>query len=57
MPTALVVGAEGVGMSDIVRKHCDILARIPMRGHIASLNASVAAALVMYEAYRQRTAK
>ena len=51
---ALVVGGEGKGVSDLVKKRCDILARIPMSGKIGSLNASVAAALVMYEAYRQR---
>lgn len=53
-PTAVVIGAEGGGVSDIVRKKCDQVARIPMRGDISSLNASVAAALVLYEAYRQR---
>lgn len=54
LPTAIVIGAEGKGLSDLVKKRCDILASIPMRGRIASLNASVAAALVMYEALRQR---
>jgi 23S rRNA (guanosine2251-2'-O)-methyltransferase len=53
-PTAIVVGGEGKGVSDLVRKKCDAVARIPMRGDISSLNASVAAAVVMYEAYRQR---
>ncbi len=53
-PVAIVVGGEGKGLSDLVRKRCDSVARIPMRGDISSLNASVAAALVMYEAYRQR---
>ena len=52
--TALVIGAEGQGVSDLVRRKCDVVARIPMRGEIDSLNASVAAALVLYEAYRQR---
>jgi 23S rRNA (guanosine2251-2'-O)-methyltransferase len=42
-------------VSDLVKKRCDILASIPMRGKISSLNASIAAAVVMYEAYRQRT--
>jgi len=51
---ALVIGSEGDGLSDLVRKRCDTLASIPMRGEISSLNASVAAALVMYEAFRQR---
>ena len=53
-PTALVVGAEGKGLSRLVKERCDTLARIPMRGRMASLNASVSAALVMYEAMRQR---
>lgn len=53
-PCAIVIGGEGNGISDLVKKHCDFLASIPMRGRISSLNASVAAAIVMYEAYRQR---
>ena len=53
-PTAIVIGAEGKGISRLVKERCDALARIPMRGRIASLNASVSAALVMYEAMRQR---
>jgi 23S rRNA (guanosine2251-2'-O)-methyltransferase len=53
-PTALVVGAEGKGLSRLIKERCDALARIPMRGRIASLNASVSAALVMYESMRQR---
>ena len=53
-PTAIVIGAEGKGVSDLVRKRCDWIASIPMKGRISSLNASVAAALVMYEAFRQR---
>jgi 23S rRNA (guanosine2251-2'-O)-methyltransferase len=52
--TAIVIGAEGKGIAELVRKRCDILASIPMQGRIASLNASVAAALVMYEARRVR---
>jgi 23S rRNA (guanosine2251-2'-O)-methyltransferase len=54
MPTAVVIGGEGKGISELVRKRCDVLTRIPMKGHISSLNASVAAALVMYETFRQR---
>lgn len=57
MPVAIVIGGEGTGVSELVRKRCDILARIPMKGHITSLNASVAAALVMYEAFRLRNRK
>jgi 23S rRNA (guanosine2251-2'-O)-methyltransferase len=53
-PTAVVIGGEGRGISELVRKRCDILAHIPMKGKISSLNASVAAALIMYEAFRQR---
>ncbi len=55
-PTAIVIGAEGRGLSQLVREKCDVLVSIPMKGRIASLNASVAAALVMYEAMRQRRA-
>jgi 23S rRNA (guanosine2251-2'-O)-methyltransferase len=54
VPSAIVIGGEGKGISDLVKKRCDYLASIPMRGKISSLNASVAAALVMYEAFRQR---
>ncbi len=54
LPTAMVIGSEGRGLSDLVRERCDSLASIPMLVGIASLNASVAAALVMYEAFRQR---
>ena len=53
-PVALVIGAEGKGLSRLVKERCDELVSIPMKGHVASLNASVAAALVMYEAVRQR---
>ena len=53
-PTAIVIGSEGKGLSELVRKRCDFMAHIPMRGEITSLNASVAAALVMYEAFEQR---
>lgn len=53
-PTALVIGAEGKGLSSPVRDHCDLVVSIPMRGKVASLNASVATALVLYEALRQR---
>ncbi len=53
-PTALVIGSEGFGLSRLVRENCDFIASIPMRGKISSLNASVAAALLMYEVVRQR---
>ena len=55
LPTAIVIGSEGKGLSGLVKKGCDSLASIPMRGKITSLNASVAAALVMYEAFKQRS--
>jgi len=51
---ALLVGAEGAGLSQLVKRECDYLVRIPMHGKIASLNASVAAAVLMYEVLRQR---
>jgi 23S rRNA (guanosine2251-2'-O)-methyltransferase len=54
-PVAIVIGSEGKGLSELVRKRCDFMAHIPMRGEITSLNASVAAALVMYEVFRQRS--
>jgi 23S rRNA (guanosine2251-2'-O)-methyltransferase len=54
-PTAIVIGSEGKGLSDLVKKRCDYLAYIPMRGKITSLNASTAAALIMYEVFRQRS--
>ncbi len=51
---AVVIGAEGGGLSQLVKRECDYLVRIPMRGRVASLNASVAAAILLYEALRQR---
>ena len=53
-PAAVVVGNEGDGMSQLVRKNCDMLVHIPMKGQISSLNASVAASILLYEAVRQR---
>ena len=53
-PIVLVIGSEGRGMSRLVKETCDVLVQIPMFGHVNSLNASVAAALLIYEAVRQR---
>lgn len=52
--TALVIGSEGFGISDLVKKNCDGLIKIPMKGKITSLNASVSAGIVMYEVVKQR---
>lgn len=54
IPTAIVIGSEGFGMSALVKKNCDFIARIPMYGKINSLNASVAAGIMIYEVVRQR---
>lgn len=56
-PLALVIGNEGQGMSRLVKEKCDFLAKLPMVGQVSSLNASVAAAILMYEVYRQRSIK
>jgi 23S rRNA (guanosine2251-2'-O)-methyltransferase len=53
-PCMLVLGREGAGLHDLVRRTCDHLLRIPMAGKVASLNVSAAGAVVLYEAYRQR---
>ena len=53
-PAAIVIGSEGDGMGRLVREGCDFLVSIPMKGHISSLNASAAAAILLYEAVRQR---
>ena len=52
--TAIVIGNEGDGISPLVRKNCDVMVHIPMKGQISSLNASNAAAILLYEAVRQR---
>jgi len=53
-PIAIVIGSEGFGMSKLVKENADILINIPMKGKITSLNASVSAGIVIYEALRQR---
>ena len=53
-PAAIVIGSEGDGMSQLVRKNCDVMVNIPMKGKISSLNASAAASILLYEALRQR---
>jgi 23S rRNA (guanosine2251-2'-O)-methyltransferase len=54
VPTAIVIGSEGEGMSRLVQKNCDVTVHIPMKGQITSLNASAAASILLYEAVRQR---
>jgi 23S rRNA (guanosine2251-2'-O)-methyltransferase len=53
-PTALVLGGEGKGLHEQVKKHCDVLVRIPLEGKISSLNVSVAAGVVLFEWKRRR---
>jgi 23S rRNA (guanosine2251-2'-O)-methyltransferase len=55
MPLALVVGSEGQGLRRLVRESCDLLLRLPMRGHVASLNAAVAGAVALYAAWQARS--
>ncbi|MCR8850813.1 23S rRNA (guanosine(2251)-2'-O)-methyltransferase RlmB [Rossellomorea sp. SC111] len=54
LPIGLIIGSEGKGMSRILRDKCDFLVQLPMIGHVTSLNASVAASILMYEVYRKR---
>ena len=53
-PIVLVVGSEGEGLGLLTQKSCDVLVSIPLQGHVPSLNASVAAGMVLYEVFRQR---
>jgi 23S rRNA (guanosine2251-2'-O)-methyltransferase len=57
LPTAIVFGSEGQGLRRLVREHCDRLVSIPMKGHVESLNVSVAAGIVLFEALRQRASR
>jgi 23S rRNA (guanosine2251-2'-O)-methyltransferase len=52
---AIIIGSEGFGMSRLVKENTDMLVKIPMKGKITSLNASVSAGIIMYEAVKQRT--
>ena len=56
-PICLVIGSEGFGMSSLVKKNCDVLIKIPMKGNITSLNASVSAGIAIYEVVKQRGEK
>lgn len=56
-PIGIVIGNEGNGIGEKVSKNCDFLVKIPMKGHITSLNASVSAGIIMYEALKQRNLK
>ena len=53
-PAAIVIGAEGRGLHDLVAKHCDVLVQIPMSGQIASLNVSVATGVALFDWKRRR---
>lgn len=54
MPIAIVIGSEGFGISKLVKQNCDFLVKIPMKGKITSLNASVSAGIILYEAVKQK---
>ena len=56
-PLALVIGGEGKGISRLLKEKCDFLVSIPMVGEISSLNAATAAAIILYEIFRQRSSK
>ncbi len=55
LPLAVILGSEGKGMRPLTMKHCDYLVSIPMIGEVKSLNVSVVAGVVLYEALRQRS--
>ncbi|WP_432667333.1 23S rRNA (guanosine(2251)-2'-O)-methyltransferase RlmB [Wukongibacter baidiensis] len=54
---AIVVGSEGKGISRLIKEKCDFLTKLPMKGQVSSLNASVAASIIMYEVLRQRESR
>lgn len=55
MPIALVIGSEGFGMSRLIKESCDYIVNIPMNGKVNSLNASVAAGILIYKIIEKRT--
>ena len=57
MNTVLVIGSEGKGMSRLVKEECDFIVKLPMYGHITSLNASVAAGILIYNVISSRNRK
>jgi 23S rRNA (guanosine2251-2'-O)-methyltransferase len=57
IPICLIIGSEGRGIRKTVKEYCDVLVGIPMRGRINSLNVSVAAGILLFEAVRQRFPK
>jgi len=54
LPVCLVIGSEGKGISRLIKDKCDFFVKMPMAGHVNSLNASVAAGIIMYEVFKQR---
>ncbi len=54
VPLAIVIGSEGKGISRLVKENCDVLVKLPMKGHVTSLNASVAASIMLYEVVNKR---
>ena len=54
LPIAIVVGHEGDGLRRLVRQECDILLRLPMRGHVESLNAAIAGSILIFESWQAR---
>lgn len=54
-PVALVVGSEGTGLSPVVHKRCDVIVSLPVRGHVASLNAATAGAIALFELVRRES--
>lgn len=54
LPVAIVVGGEGKGISRLVKENCDVLVKIPMKGHVSSLNVSVATSIILYEVMNKR---